>query len=109
MIDAAGVKAFFDDVARDWDTMRLTYYDERVIEQLAARAQLTGVQTVVDVGTGTGFVAAGLAAHADRVLGFDNATAMLDVARANVERLGVENVELAEGDVADGYAPLGTQ
>jgi len=36
-MDAADVKAFFDEVARDWDTMRLTYYDERVIEQLAAR------------------------------------------------------------------------
>ena len=34
-MDAADVKVFFDDVARDWDTMRLTYYDERVIEQLA--------------------------------------------------------------------------
>jgi ubiquinone/menaquinone biosynthesis C-methylase UbiE len=100
-MDAADVKAFFDEVARDWDTMRLTYYDERVIEQLAARTQLTGEQTVADVGTGTGFVAAGLAAHAHRVLGFDNASSMLDVARANVDRLGVHNVELAEGDVAD--------
>ena len=81
-MDAADVKAYFDEVARAWDTMRLTYYDERVIEQLAARTQLTGEQTVVDVGTGTGFVAAGLAAHAHRVLGFDNASSMLEVARA---------------------------
>jgi DNA-binding MarR family transcriptional regulator len=43
--------------------MRLTYYDERVIDQLAARTHLTGEQNVVDVGTGTGFVAAGLAAR----------------------------------------------
>ena len=74
---------------------------ERAIEQLAARTQLSGEQTVVDVGTGTGFVAAGLAAHTHRVLGFDNASSMLQVARANVDRLGVDNVELAEGDVAD--------
>ena len=80
--------------------MRLTYYDERVIEQLAARTQLTGEQTVVDVGTGTGFVAR-LAAHAHRVLGFDSASSMLEVARADVDRLGIDNVELAEGDVAD--------
>lgn len=100
-MDAADVQAFFDEVARDWDTMRLTYYHERVIEQLAARTQLSGEQTVVDVGTGTGFVAAGLAAHAHRALGFDNASSMLEVARTNVDRLGVDNVELAEGDVAD--------
>jgi ubiquinone/menaquinone biosynthesis C-methylase UbiE len=106
-MDAAGVKAFFDEVAGDWDAMRLSYYDERVIEQLAARTQLTGEQTVVDVGTGTGFVAAGLAAHAGRVLGYDNAASMLEVARENLDRLGVGNVELAEGDVADLPLPDG--
>jgi ubiquinone/menaquinone biosynthesis C-methylase UbiE len=99
-MDAAGVKVFFEQVASDWDTMRLTYYDERVIEQLAAHTQLTGEQTVVDVGTGTGFVAAGFAAHAGRILGYDNAESMLKVARANLDRLGVDNVELAEADVA---------
>jgi ubiquinone/menaquinone biosynthesis C-methylase UbiE len=98
-MDAAAIKAFFEDVASDWDTMRLAYYDERVIEQLAERTQLTGAETVVDVGTGTGFVAAGLAPHADRVLGFDNAAGMLDVARKNLESLSISNVELAEADV----------
>jgi ubiquinone/menaquinone biosynthesis C-methylase UbiE len=100
-VDTADVKAFFDEVASDWDTRRLTYYDERVIDQLAAHTQLTGDQTVVDVGTGTGFVAAGLAAHAQRVLGYDNSASMLEVARANLDRLGVDNVELAEGDIAN--------
>jgi ArsR family transcriptional regulator len=99
-MDVTDVKAFFDQVAADWDTMRLTYYDERVIDELAAHTQLTGEQTVVDVGTGTGFVAAGLAAHARRVLGYDNAAGMLEVARTNVNRLGIDNVELAEADVA---------
>jgi hypothetical protein len=41
--------------------MRVTEYDERVIEQLAAQTWLTGDQTVVDVGTITGFVAADFA------------------------------------------------
>jgi ubiquinone/menaquinone biosynthesis C-methylase UbiE len=100
-MDTAGVKAFFDEVASDWDVMRLSYYDERVIEQLAARTQLSGEQTVVDVGTGTGFVAAGIAAYAGRVFGYDNAPAMLEVARANLDRLGVDNVDLAEGDITD--------
>jgi ArsR family transcriptional regulator len=99
-MDAAGVKDFFDQVASDWDEMRLTYYDERVIEQLAFRAELNGEQTVVDVGTGTGFVAAGLAGYARRVLGYDNSPGMLEVARANLERLGIDSVELAEADVA---------
>jgi len=94
-MEAAQVKAFFDDVASDWDTMRLSYYDERVIEQLAERTEVDGTQTVVEVGTGTGFVAAGLASRAARVLAIDNSPGMLDVARANFDRLGIENVELS--------------
>jgi len=34
---AKGVQEFFERVATDWDTMRLSYYDERVIERMAAK------------------------------------------------------------------------
>jgi ubiquinone/menaquinone biosynthesis C-methylase UbiE len=80
--------------------MRLSYYDERVIEQLAARTHLDCSQTVVDVGTGTGFVAAGLAPSAERVIGVDASRNMLEVARSNLARLGISNVELGAGDLA---------
>lgn len=99
-MDATQVRAFFEQVAADCDTMRLTYYDECVIEELAARAHVGRDTTVLDVGTGTDFVAAGLAAHADRVLAYDNSPAMLDVARTNADRLGVRNVDLGEADLA---------
>jgi hypothetical protein len=36
-MDAAQVKAYFEGVAGDWDSMRLALYDERVIEELADR------------------------------------------------------------------------
>lgn len=39
---------------------------------------------VADVGTGTGFVAAGIAPRVRRVIGIDNAPAMLEVARENL-------------------------
>ncbi len=103
-MDASSVKAFFDEVASDWDTMRLTYYDERVIEQLAERAELDATQTVVDVGTGTGFVAAGLASRAGRVIAVDSSPRMLDIARTNLDRLDIDNVDLRQADV--GSLPL---
>ena len=34
------VQRFFERVATDWDTMRLAYYDERVIEKMA---EISGV------------------------------------------------------------------
>lgn len=94
------VKAFFDRVASDWDTMRIAYYDERVIERMAAFAAVDESMTVLDVGTGTGFVAAGLAPRVGRVLGVDAAPEMLGVAQRNLDALGIANVELREADVA---------
>ena len=49
---------------------------------------------MADVGTGTGFVAAGLAHMAGKVYGFDASAAMLDVARRNLAAF--PNVELRE-------------
>jgi ubiquinone/menaquinone biosynthesis C-methylase UbiE len=99
-MDAAAIKEFFETVASDWDTMRLAYYDERVIETVADAIALDGSQTVADVGTGTGFIAAGLAPRAARVIAIDHSPAMLDVAHGNFAELGVENVDLIEGDLA---------
>ena len=100
------VKDFFEWVAADWDMMRLSYYDERVIERMTAVSSLRGTETVADVGTGTGFVAAGIAPRVGRVLAVDNSTAMLEVARKNLHELEITNVELVEGDA--GALPLET-
>jgi ubiquinone/menaquinone biosynthesis C-methylase UbiE len=97
-MDAAAIKAFFEDVASDWghDAPRV----QRRARHRAARRPHPAHRRrdSVDVGTGTGFVAAGLAPHAERVLGFDNAAGMLDVARKNLDSLAITNVELAEAD-----------
>jgi ubiquinone/menaquinone biosynthesis C-methylase UbiE len=97
---ARAVKEFFGRVATDWDTMRLAYYDERMIEKMAGVSRLREGMTVADVDTGTGFMAAGLAPRVERVVGVDNSRAMLEVARENLRSLGVENVDLAPADVA---------
>lgn len=99
-MDAREVQAFFAQVASEWDTMRLAYYDERVIEKMAAIANLDTTMTVADVGTGTGFVAAGIAPHVQKVIGIDNSTAMLETAKTNISKLEIRNVELVEGDTA---------
>lgn len=83
--------------------MRLAYYDESVIERMSAHSGLseaTDPARVVDVGTGTGFVAAGLAPRVGRVIGVDNSPAMLRTARENLDALGVENAELLQGDLS---------
>jgi ubiquinone/menaquinone biosynthesis C-methylase UbiE len=97
---AKDVQAFFERVATNWDTMRLAYYDERVIEKMADVTSIGKGSVIADVGTGTGFVAAGLAPRVKRVIGIDNASAMLRVARENLDSLSVSNAELLVGDLA---------
>lgn len=61
-------------------------------------------RTVVDVGTGTGRAAIGLAAHGARAIGLDASFEMLEVAR---QRAGAHSVR-AEWGMADAhYLPLG--
>lgn len=104
LMNTSDVKSFFEAAATHWDTMRLTYYDERVIETIADAIAVKEGQTVLDVGTGTGFIAAGLASRAAHVVAIDHSPAMLDVARDNLAQLGIANVELLEGDLT--HLPL---
>ena len=98
-MDSAAVKAFFERVSVDWDEMRSSFYNEGVIDALTDRAEVGPDSRVLDVGTGTGFIAAGLAPRARHVIGVDSSPAMLAVAAGNAAALGLGNVSLVEGGV----------
>ena len=49
-MEAKDVKEFFERVAGDWDAMRLAYYDERVIEKMAAVSGIGEASKVADIG-----------------------------------------------------------
>ena len=98
------VKAYFDGVARKWDRIRQDYYGVEVITKAVAAAGLDAAtaqpaEVVVDVGCGTGFLAAGLAPYAQKVIGVDDSTQMLEVAAENMHQLNLTNVELRVGSV----------
>jgi ubiquinone/menaquinone biosynthesis C-methylase UbiE len=93
------VRAFFERVSGEWDSMRASFYNDKLIDALARRAGVDSTCRVVDVGTGTGFVAAGLAPRAAAVIGVDNSPAMLEVAERNLNALDVGNVQLLEGEL----------
>lgn len=95
------VQVYFNQVARNWDTMRQDYYGVAVIERVAEAAGLTHqpARLVIDVGCGTGFLAAGLAPLAEQVIGIDDSPGMLEVARENLAALELPNVELRPGHV----------
>lgn len=97
---ADAASEYFERIAPIWD-------EERSLH--AAAATVEGVildvigdrplGRVLDVGTGTGRMLQLLAQRADRAIGLDASHSMLSVARANLERLGVQGWELRQGDV----------
>ncbi len=81
--------------------MRSSFYNQGVIDALAAYTKTNTVMTVLDVGTGTGFVASGLAPLAGAVVGVDNSPAMLAVAATNFTALDVTNAALVHAELDD--------
>jgi arsenite methyltransferase len=65
-------------------------------------AQIKEGDTVVDLGSGAGndaFVARRLTGTGGKVIGIDFSEAMLQKARANVDKVGYNNVEFRQGDI----------
>ncbi|MDE2361984.1 MAG: metalloregulator ArsR/SmtB family transcription factor [Hyphomicrobiales bacterium] len=91
---------YFAAHARDWDQLRKMHAPETEVER--AILDIVGerpVQALLDCGTGTGRMLELLARHADRAIGVDLSPAMLSVARANLDRAGVRNAQLRQGDI----------
>jgi ubiquinone/menaquinone biosynthesis C-methylase UbiE len=89
---------YFAEVAEQWDEIRSGYFTEHMRDAAIAKAQLPSKAIVADVGTGTGFVAAGLASRVDRVMGFDASPEMLAVARRNLAQFNNVKLREATGD-----------
>lgn len=89
---------YFQQVAGNWDEMSAAYFGKAVRDTAIAKAHLRPEMAVADVGSGTGFVAAGLAPLVKLVYVVDSSSAMLDVAKKNLSLF--TNVEYREADGA---------
>lgn len=91
---------YFAAHAKDWDQLRKLHAPEAEVER-AIRSMVGGrqVQQLLDCGTGTGRMLELLGPLADRAIGVDLSPAMLSVARANLDRAGVRNAQLRQGDI----------
>lgn len=67
-------------------------------------AKLKAGDTVIDLGSGAGndaFIARKIVGEKGRVIGVDFTEPMIALARANAEKLGLNNVEFRQGDIED--------
>lgn len=62
---------------------------------------------VLEIGTGTGYMAALLAARAEHVITVEISAALAEMAKANLQTAGVNNVSVEVGDGANGWAARG--
>jgi len=69
-------KEYFDEIAPQWDTMRQSFFSEKVREKAYAVAQLEPGKLAADLGAGSGFVTEGLLARGLRVIAVDQSEAM---------------------------------
>jgi protein-L-isoaspartate(D-aspartate) O-methyltransferase len=82
----------------DGQTISQPYIVAFMIEALAAEAG----DTVLEIGTGTGYEAAVLSLIAARVLTVERIESLAALARANFARLGYDNIEVSVGDGSEG-------
>lgn len=76
-----------------------------MVALMAQDLQLTGAETVLEVGGGSGYSAAVLGCLAARVITLEIVPQLVQLARANLRRTGRDhNVEVLEGDGGWGYA-----
>ncbi len=95
--------AYFRENAASWDRIRSLHVPDRAVE--AALLKAVGkrpFQSMLDLGTGTGRLLEIFAPLYRRGIGIDMSREMLTVARANLDKAGVSNAQVRQGDI---FAP----
>jgi ArsR family transcriptional regulator len=91
---------YFSRNAASWDQIRLLHAPDRAVE--AALLKLVGerpFQTMLDLGTGTGRLLEIFSPLYRRGVGIDMSREMLTVARANLDKAGIANAQVRQGDI----------
>ncbi|MHC1548419.1 ArsR/SmtB family transcription factor [Phyllobacterium sp. K27] len=92
--------AYFSANASSWDAIRSLHVPDGAVEE--ALTKIVGTrpfQAMLDVGTGTGRLLELFAPLYLRGVGIDINRDMLTIARSNLERSGVANAQVRQGDV----------
>ena len=103
---AAAAQNYFRRHAAEWDRIRKLHVADTAVEA-AIRAALGDqpIRTLLDLGTGTGRMLELFAGDIERGLGLDLSLDMLALARARLDRAGIRNCSVRQGDIYDLVLP----
>jgi ubiquinone/menaquinone biosynthesis C-methylase UbiE/DNA-binding transcriptional ArsR family regulator len=91
---------YFSRNAAAWDELRkLHVSDELIEEQLLGLIGKTPIDSMLDLGTGTGRILQLLSSVYRRAIGVDASRDMLAVARSNLDKSGITNASVRHGDI----------
>lgn len=93
-------RAYFDTIASDWDRMRGLQADETVVDaEIRAIVLDRPVESLLDVGTGTGRMLALLGGEVARAEGIDLSPEMLTLARQRLQSAGLRHCLVRHADM----------
>lgn len=91
---------YFQEMAPRWNHIRSLYLPESAVEAAMLEAAGGGtIEEFLDIGTGTGRILEIFAPRVKRGVGFDLSHAMLDVARARLDKVGIRHCSVRPGDL----------
>jgi ubiquinone/menaquinone biosynthesis C-methylase UbiE/DNA-binding transcriptional ArsR family regulator len=99
---AAAAQSYFRRHAAEWDRIRKLHVADAAVEE-AVRAALADkpIRFLLDLGTGTGRMLELFAPDIERGLGLDLSRDMLALARARLDRAGLQHCSVRHGDIYD--------
>ena len=94
---AAAAQAYFRRHAADWDGIRKLHVPDEAVEPRSATRRGRPIRALLDLGTGTGRMLQLFGPRIERGLGLDLSLDMLALARARLDRAGLQPLQRAPG------------
>jgi ubiquinone/menaquinone biosynthesis C-methylase UbiE/DNA-binding transcriptional ArsR family regulator len=99
---AAAAQAYFRAHAAEWDRIRKLHVADAAVEAAIRKALVDKpFRSLLDLGTGTGRMLELFGPDIERGLGLDLSLDMLALARDRLERAGLKNCSVRQGDIYD--------
>jgi ArsR family transcriptional regulator len=95
-------ESYFARHAEEWDDLRRMHSPDQLVEQKLVDALGSApLGDLLDIGTGTGRIAELFAPRASRIVALDKNLEMLRIARAKLQHLPADTIDLVQGDFSD--------
>jgi ubiquinone/menaquinone biosynthesis C-methylase UbiE len=91
-------KTYFDQVAPQWETMRQSFFTEKVCDKALALARVEAGKIAADIGAGTGFITMGLVQAGLQVIAVDQSEIMLAEMRQRFAEVDQIDYRLGDGE-----------